>query len=167
MRKLAEAIDEVLSAYRIFKYYIAPAELLPSFEDAHMAWKKAKDYISYAKKIHLSHPVIQLDDILFYAVSCGLPEEYMVEVIRPKAKELASKNQGMVEGLMQCFDAYIENGFNIANVAESVYLHRNTIKNRLEKIYSLTGFDPMEDFRSVLINKFIFQQYKIEIREDL
>lgn len=167
MRKLAEAIDDVLKAYRIFKYYISPAELLQGFEYAHVAWERAKDYISYAKKVHLSHSVIQLEDILYYAVSRGLPEEYMVEVIRPKAQELASKNQEMVEGLMQCFDAYVENGFNIANVAENVYLHRNTIKNRLEKIYSLTGFDPMEDFKSALINKLIFQQYKIEIREEL
>ena len=75
-----------------------------------------------------------------------------------------SKNRESVAGLIQCFDAFVENGFNVATAANSSYMHRNTIKKRLDKIYALTGFDPTDGIHGVLMNRLIFEEYMLMSR---
>ena len=165
MHRLSEGVNDVLKSHRIFSYYIAPAEIVEDFTEAHAVFQKSKSYLAFAKKMHLDHPIIGVNDIMYYSIAEGLPDEYIVNSIRPKAQMLLTKNREVVEGLIQCFNAYVDNGFSIANAADRMYLHRNTIKKRLEKIYSLTGFDPMEDLEGALVNRLIFQEYALVSRE--
>jgi len=167
MHRLSEGVNDVLKSHRIFSYYIAPVEVVEDFTEAHAVFKKSRGYLSFAKKMHLDHPIIGVNDIMYYSIAEGLPDEYIVNSIRPKAQMLLTKNREVVEGLIQCFNAYADNGFSIANAADRMYLHRNTIKKRLEKIYSLTGFDPMEDLEGALVNRLIFQEYALISRESL
>jgi DNA-binding PucR family transcriptional regulator len=88
-------------------------------------------------------------------------------MIEPQVQEMLQQNQGMMDGLIQCFDSYINNGFSIASTARNAYLHRNTVMKRMRKLHKLTGFDPMGDFQSVLINKLILQQYMLELEKGL
>jgi len=93
-----------------------------------------------------------------------LPNKVRVESVNPKVAYLLSQNREMVESLAQCFHAYIDNGFNIASTAEAVYMHRNTVKKKLDKLHRITGFDPTGDFRDIMMNKLVLQQYLIESR---
>ena len=115
--------------------------------------------------MNLDHPVITQDDVFYYAVTSRLPNKVQIEIIEPKVKLLLSQNREMIESLIQCFDAYVDNGFNIASTADAVYLHRNTVKKRMDKLCRLTGFDPFGDFKDVMMNKLILQQYLVESRE--
>ena len=97
----------------------------------------------------------------------GMPKQGLYDIVSPKVKYLQQQNQVMVESLIQCFDAFTDNGCNIAKTAEATYLHRNTVKKYLDKLYALTGFDPQGDFKSMLVNKLILQQYLIANKEKL
>lgn len=163
--KLSEMVSDVLKSYRIFRYYIAPGDIVETFDTAHYAYKEALEYISFAQKMNLDHPIITQDDVFYYAVTSRLPNKVQIEMIEPKVKLLLSQNREMIESLIQCFDAYVDNGFNIASTADAVYLHRNTVKKRMDKLCRLTGFDPFGDFKDVMMNKLILQQYLVESRE--
>ena len=164
MDKVAEAVSDVLKSYRLFRYYIAPPEIIMNIDAAYHTYKEALECISYAQKTNLDHPVISHDDVLYYVITSRLPNKVRVESVNPKVECLLSQNREMVESLIQCFDAYIDNGFNIASTADAVYMHRNTVKKKLDKLYQITGFDPAGDFRDIMMNKLILQQYLVESR---
>jgi DNA-binding PucR family transcriptional regulator len=44
-------------------------------------------------------------------------------------------------GLVNTLEAYLDTGCNVQQAAERLYLHRNTLTQRLSKIESLTRFD--------------------------
>jgi sugar diacid utilization regulator len=129
--------------------------------------KEAVDYINYAKTTSINHPIITWNDILDFSMTRSLPHGFYVDMIEPQVQEMLQQNQGMMDGLIQCFDSYINNGFSIASTARNAYLHRNTVMKRMRKLHKLTGFDPMGDFQSVLINKLILQQYMLELEKGL
>lgn len=45
------------------------------------------------------------------------------------------------EELMNTFDAYLLNGMNISETARILYMHRNTLMYRLNKLRDMTGMD--------------------------
>ncbi len=164
MDKVAQAISEVLNSYRLFRCYVAPPEIIESFDLACRAYQDALDCISYAQRINLDHSVIAHDDVLYYLFVSRLPDKIRVESVDPIVRFLLSQNPEMVQSLIQCFDAYSNNGLNIATTAEVVYMHRNTVKKKLEKLYQITGFDPAGDFRDIMMNRLILEQYLVESR---
>ncbi len=44
--------------------------------------------------------------------------------------------------LLETLDVYLSRGGNIARTAAQLYMHRNTLVQRLEKLHDLLGFDP-------------------------
>jgi len=164
--KVMEAVDEVLRPYKIFGYYIAAGKIAESIDKVYRSYQEAVSYINYAKSADIGHAIITWDDILYYSMVKNLPHGYYTNVIEPRVKEMMTQNPEMMDGLIQCFESYINNSFNVATTAANAYLHRNTVKKRMDKLHKLTGFDPMSDFKSILINKLIIQQYLMEIGKE-
>ena len=165
--RMMEAVDEILRPYQVFTYYIAAGRIAENFDKAYLSYKEAVDYINYAKTTSINHPIITWNDILDFSMTRSLPHGFYVDMIEPQVQEMLQQNQGMMDGLIQCFDSYINNGFSIASTARNAYLHRNTVMKRMRKLHKLTGFDPMGDFQSVLMNKLILQQYMLELEKGL
>ena len=163
--KVSEMVSDVLKSYRIFRYYVAPGEIVENFDTDYQTYQEALEHISFAQKMNLDHTIITQDDVLYYSMTKRLPNQLRIEIVEPKVKQLLSQNREMVESLIQCFDAFVDNGFNIASTADAVYLHRNTVKKRMDKLCKITGFDPFGDFKDVMMNKLILQQYLVESRE--
>lgn len=161
---VSQMISDILNSYRIFTYYIAPGEIIETFADAHDVYVDSVNSLNYAKKMDLEHPIIKHGDILYNTLISKLPGRIKTETIDVIVKYLLDQNHEMVSGLIECFNAFINNNFNIANTAYEAYLHRNTVKKRLDKLYKLTGFDPMGDFDDIIMIKLILQKYLVESR---
>ncbi|WP_270648226.1 helix-turn-helix domain-containing protein, partial [Paeniclostridium hominis] len=56
--------------------------------------------------------------------------------------------------------AFIENGFNISKTSNNIYLHRNTLIYRLEKIKDILGMD-IRNFNEACIYYLIVKNYLI------
>ncbi|WP_373598520.1 PucR family transcriptional regulator [Paraclostridium bifermentans] len=56
--------------------------------------------------------------------------------------------------------AFIENGFNISKTSNNIYLHRNTLIYRLEKIKDIMGMD-IRNFNEALIYYVIVKDYLV------
>lgn len=162
--KVAQAVSEVLNSFRLFRCYVAPPEIIESFDRASLAYRAALDCIGYAQRTDLDHSVITHDDVLYHLFASQLPDKVQVACIAPRVQALLQQNPETVQSLIQCFEAYSNNGLNIATTAEVVYMHRNTVKKKLEKLYQLTGYDPAGDFHDLLMNKLILEQYLAESR---
>jgi len=161
---ISQMVSDILNSYRIFKYYIAPGEMVESFADAYNVYRDSINCLDYAKKMDLEQPIIKHSDVLYNTLISKLPGRIKTETIDAIVHHLLMQNHEMVSGLVECFNAFINNNFNIANTAYEAYLHRNTVKKRLDKLYKLTGFDPMGDFDDIVMLKLILQKYLVESR---
>ncbi len=56
--------------------------------------------------------------------------------------------------------AFIENGFNISKTSNNIYLHRNTLIYRLEKIKDILGMD-IKNFNEACIYYIIVKNYLV------
>lgn len=71
-----------------------------------------------------------------------------------------------VDEFQTVFDAYTRHNGSIARGAEELYLHKNTLQNRLNKIASKTGYNPrhLDDY-AVLSIAFVFRRYLKELEK--
>jgi carbohydrate diacid regulator len=53
------------------------------------------------------------------------------------------------EDIAQTIKAWCDSGFNKVHTANSLHIHRNTLKYRMEKIEEITGVN-IKDFRKML-----------------
>jgi len=68
-----------------------------------------------------------------------LPDRYQESVERVAGYD-ARKHMALLETL----ETYLTCGGNIARASERLYVHRNTLVQRLEKLHELLGFDPRD-----------------------
>ena len=62
---------------------------------------------------------------------------------------------------MATADSFLENGMNVSETARKLYMHRNTLMYRLNKIRALTGLD-LHDFDMALTFKILRALYELK-----
>lgn len=163
-REIEKMLDEILSSYRIFNYSISSGKIVSSLEELHLSFQEATQNIRFAKSLNIDHTIVTTDDVLFCDILSFLPRAYYTNVIQPCVQALQREKRETVLSLTQCYDAYLNHGMSAAAAADGLYLHRNTVKKRLEKLYKLTDLDPNRSFQDALNLKLVLQQYWLDVR---
>ena len=103
-----------------------------SYKEASMALDVGK--IFYAERNVLAYSELGIGRLI-HQLPISLCEMFLNEVFKGNAQEQFDK-----ETLMTV-NAFFENNLNISETARQMYLHRNTLGYRLEKIMKTTGLD--------------------------
>ena len=79
--------------------------------------------------------------LLFPALNPASIEQYCAHVF-------SDLEPHMIEQLYRVFAAYKANNGSIAHIAQELFLHKNTVQNRLNKMAKITGYNPrdLKDF---------------------
>jgi DNA-binding protein Fis len=107
--------------YQSFKY-----ESLKSMEENRMFISKKIEGIGFNSYAYLDDQII----VKHYLKS--LDQSFKVNVLKKYAQD-----QMMIETVK----IYLESNQNMSVAAKSLYIHRNTLIQRLDKFYQITGFD--------------------------
>ncbi|MGE5630447.1 MAG: PucR family transcriptional regulator [Caulobacteraceae bacterium] len=94
----------------------------------------------YIKHIYsLPDNVLNFGDMYGYRIVAGLDKklkEYIREkVFTPEFKDMMNSELGIT------IEEFFKNNLNLTDTAAKLYIHRNTLLYRLDKIYKSTGFD--------------------------
>jgi carbohydrate diacid regulator len=93
----------------------------------------------------LSDPVIHYERMYLYRIVAGmddnLKQDILNRVFHEKTVEIFDKE------MTRTIDAYFQNNLNVTDTANAIFIHRNTLLYRIDKIHHHTGFDlkNMED----------------------
>ncbi|MCE7791614.1 helix-turn-helix domain-containing protein [Salipaludibacillus sp. CUR1] len=111
-----------------------------NYKDIIFSYEQAINTLDVSKKLEVQDKVIPYDeriiDVLIHklfkdeATIMGFP------IYNPLPKNKENKE------LLQTLECFIDNNGQINKTASDLYIHRNTLTYRLEKIYDLTGKDP-------------------------
>lgn len=109
------------------------ADLSTSFAQAIVA-HRLNDAINYRSGVHSFKEFIMvkmLEDLPKYKLS-----EYLEMLLDPSAREIFEDKE-----MVNTAEEFFENSLNVSETARKLYLHRNTLNYRLDKIEKATGLN--------------------------
>lgn len=112
--------------------------------------------LNLAKKYNVSGRIFGRDSLIFESIIDNLHEDEISRII-DKFNEGFEK---LDNDIIQSIDIFFEVNLNISEAAKRLYVHRNTLIYRLDKIQKYTSYD-IRKFNDAVIFKVAFEIWKI------
>ena len=142
LENLAETISETLSAEFLTKVSIGISTVAEGLKDLARAYKEARIALEVGKVFDTEKNVVSYENLgigrLIYQLPITLCEIFLQEVFKKGSLESLDR-----ETLMTV-QSFFENNLNVSETSRKLFVHRNTLVYRLEKIRKLTGLDLRE-----------------------
>ena len=150
IEKLAASIVDTLSGEHYIKAVIGIGTPIANVKDLATSFKEAQIALEVGKVFDTEQPTISYDHLgiarLIYQLPTTLCEMFLREVFK----------QGSIESLdsetLFTIQRFFENNLNVSETSRGLFVHRNTLVYRLEKIKKLTGLD-LREFDDAIVFK--------------
>ena len=142
IEKVASNIAETLSGEFYTKVSVGISTPVENIRDLAKAFKEAQVALEVGKVFDTEKNIISYENLgigrLIYQLPTTLCEMFLQEVFKKGSLESLDRETLMT---VQCF---FENNLNVSETSRKLFVHRNTLVYRLEKIRKITGLDLRE-----------------------
>lgn len=150
LEKLAQSICDTLSTEFYCHAVIGIGTCVTGIKELPKSFKEAQVALEVGKVFDNERPIINYDNLgiarLIYQLPTTLCEMFLREVFK----------RGSIESLDQetlfTIQKFFENNLNVSETSRKLFVHRNTLVYRLEKIKKLTGLD-LREFDDAIVFK--------------
>lgn len=150
INKLASSIVDTLSGEHFIKSVVGIGTAISNVKDLATSFKEAQIAMEVGKVFDTEHSIISYDNLgiarLIYQLPTTLCEMFLKEVFK----------QGGIDSLdaetLFTIQRFFENNLNVSETSRGLFVHRNTLVYRLEKIKKLTGLD-LREFDDAIVFK--------------
>ncbi len=150
LEKLAGSIVDTLSSEFYTHCVIGIGTTIVGIKDLANSFKEAQASLEVGKVFDTERSIISYDNLgiarLIYQLPTTLCEMFLKEVFK----------RGSIESLDQetlfTIQKFFENNLNVSETSRKLFVHRNTLVYRLEKIKKLTGLD-LREFEDAIVFK--------------
>lgn len=148
--KLAASIVDTLSGEHLIKAVVGIGTPVDTVKDLAASFKEAQLSLEVGKVFDTEQSIVSYDNLgiarLIYQLPTTLCEMFLKEVFK----------QGSIESLdaetLFTIQRFFENNLNVSETSRGLFVHRNTLVYRLEKIKKLTGLD-LREFDDAIVFK--------------
>jgi carbohydrate diacid regulator len=148
--KLAAAISETISNELYIKTIIGIGTVVNNIRDLASSYKEAQTAIDVGQVFEPEENIIHYETLgigrLIYQLPITMCEMFLSEVF--KKNTIESLDQETLFTILKFF----ENNLNVSETSRKLFVHRNTLVYRIEKIKKLTGLD-LREFDHAIIFK--------------
>ena len=142
IEKIATNISDTLSTEFYTKVAIGISTVVENIKDLARAYKEAQVALEVGKVFETEKNIVSYENLgigrLIYQLPTTLCEMFLQEVFKNGSLESLDRETLMT---IQCF---FENNLNVSETSRKLFVHRNTLVYRLEKIKKMTGLDLRE-----------------------
>ena len=142
IEKYAKDIITKISAQYDSKVLIGISSIVENLKDLARAYKEARIALEVGKVFDIEKPIMSYENLgigrLIYQLPTTLCDIFLQEVFKKGSLESLDR-----ETLMTV-QSFFENNLNVSETSRKLFVHRNTLVYRLEKIRKLTGLDLRE-----------------------
>ena len=142
IEKIATNISDTLSSEFYTKVNIGISTIVENLKDLARAYKESQIALEVGKVFETEKNIISYENLgigrLIYQLPTTLCEMFLQEVFKRGSLESLDRETLMT---IQCF---FENNLNVSETSRKLFVHRNTLVYRLEKIRKITGLDLRE-----------------------
>ena len=142
IERMAVNIADTLSTEFYTKVFIGISTVVDSLKDLAKAYQEAQVALEVGKVFETEKNIISYENLgigrLIYQLPTTLCEMFLQEVFKKGSLESLDR-----ETLMT-IQSFFENNLNVSETSRKLFVHRNTLVYRLDKIRKLTGLDLRE-----------------------
>lgn len=150
LTKLALAIEETIKSELMVRTVIGIGSVCYQVKDLASTYKEAQVAIEVGKVFDTEKSIITYENLgigrLIYQLPTTMCEMFLSEVF--KKNTIDSLDHETLETILKFF----ENNLNVSETSRKLFVHRNTLVYRLEKIKKLTGLD-LREFDHAIVFK--------------
>ena len=148
--KLAASIVDTLNGEHYIKSVVGIGTPIGNVKDLATSFKEGQIALEVSKVFDTEQTVVSYDNLgiarLIYQLPTTLCEMFLKEVFK----------QGSIDSLdsetLFTIQRFFENNLNVSETSRGLFVHRNTLVYRLEKIKKLTGLD-LREFDDAIVFK--------------
>ena len=147
---ISSSIVDTLSGSHYIKAVVGIGTPIANVKDLATSFKEAQIALEVGKVFDTERQIVSYDNLgiarLIYQLPTTLCEMFLREVFK----------QGSIDSLDQetlfTIQRFFENNLNVSETSRGLFVHRNTLVYRLEKIKKLTGLD-LREFDDAIVFK--------------
>lgn len=140
------SIKDAIMSDLYSKCYISVANSIGSYDDIIRAYYHASESMVLGKKLNLKTRIFYYNKMLFERIVYNLGDSVKTELMDKFQDKFDKFDNDMILTIEQ----FANCGLNISDTAKKLYVHRNTLIYRLDKVKKDTGFD-IRDFKDAMI----------------
>jgi hypothetical protein len=106
------------------------------------SYEEAREGLTMARRMHLDHPVVETRDLLTYRM-LARDQPALVDLVHSVLDPL-TRARGGARPLVDTLSAYFDSGCVATTTGTRLHLSVRAVTYRLERVRSLTGFDPLD-----------------------
>ncbi len=148
--KMAQEIEDTLKTELFIKTVIGISTVAGHLRELADAYKEAQTAIEVGKVFDTEKSIITYENLgigrLIYQLPTTLCEIFLSEVFKKNSIDTLDQET------LFTINKFFENNLNVSETARKLFVHRNTLVYRLEKIKKLTGLD-LREFDHAIIFK--------------
>ncbi len=148
--KLAQTIEDTLKAELFIKTAIGIGTVATHLRELADAYKEAQVAIEVGKVFDTEKSILSYENLgigrLIYQLPTTLCEIFLSEVFKKNSID------SLDQETLFTINKFFENNLNVSETSRKLFVHRNTLVYRLEKIKKLTGLD-LREFDHAIIFK--------------
>ncbi len=136
---LAQTIVDTVNAEAFAQVVVGIGSISESVKDLAKSYKDARVALEVGKVFDSEHNIVNYENLgigrLIYQLPTTLCELFLAEVFK----------KGSIDSLdsetLYTIQKFFENDLNVSETSRQLYVHRNTLVYRLDKVQKLTGLD--------------------------
>lgn len=164
IEKLARSIADTLGTEFYAKVAIGIGTAVDNIKDLARSYKEAQTAIEVGKVFDTEKTIVSYNNLgiarLIYQLPTTLCEMFLKEVFK----------RGSIESLdhetLFTIQRFFENNLNVSETSRKLFVHRNTLVYRLEKIKKITGLD-LREFEDAIVFKVALMVKKSPFQQPL
>ena len=166
IEKLAKMIVDTLNAEAMSSVYVAIGTVVHDIKDVSRSYKEAKMALEVGKIFYTESHVMAYENLgigrLIYQLPIPLCKMFISEIFHGQSPDEFD------EETLITITKFFENSLNVSETSRQLYIHRNTLVYRLDKLQKNTGLDlrVFEDAITFKIALMVVKYMKYMIQSD-
>ena len=158
--KLEDPKEHALSINETLQYSLGGNFLIAyanvnSYEELRVKIGNCLKKIELAQKFNMTEGILGESSLLFEEIVDSIDESKKDTLLKQCSKGFDRLDNEMIKTI----DVFFKCGLNVSESAKCLYIHRNTLIYRIDKIQRYTGFD-IKDFNMSVVFKILFFLWK-------
>ena len=166
LKRIAKTIEDTLNSELLVRTTIGIGTVVVNLKDLARSYKEAQIAIEIGKVFESETAIIHYDNLgigrLIYQLPTTLCKMFLSEVFKKGSVDMLDQET------LLTIQKFFENNLNVSETSRNLYVHRNTLVYRLEKIKKITGLDLREFDHAIIfkvalmVKKYLMSQEKGE-----
>lgn len=155
--QISKHIYDTLSAEAMTSVYVAIGTVVNDLKNVSASYKEAKMALEVGKIFEENKKIVNYEQLgigrLIYQLPASLCKMFINEVLHGLSMDQFD------EETLTTVNKFFENNLNVSETSRQLYIHRNTLVYRLDKLQKMTGLD-LRNFDDAIIFKIMLMVSK-------